>query len=74
MELSKKYGPLVLKELIEVVEREKGNVQGLIAKEREALEVLNKNRKYEETETFQREYDIGERIKIMLNKRRKVED
>jgi len=49
-------------------------VQGLIAKEREALEVLNKNRKYEETETFQREYDIGERIKIMLNKRRKVED
>ena len=36
--------------------------------------MLNKNRKYEETETFQREYDIGERIKIMLNKRRKVED
>ena len=73
MQLCKKYGGLVMKEMMEVLQKEKGNLKEAIEREREAIDNLNQNRKYEETETFQREYDIGERIKIMLNKRRKVE-
>lgn len=73
LELCKKYGPLVLKELADILERERVNLQAGIDREREAIETLNKDRKYEELETYQREYDIGERIKIMLNKRRKVD-
>ena len=63
----------MLKELIEVLDKHKASMQGAITNEREAIESLNQNRKYEETEVYQREYDIGERIKIMLNKRRKVD-
>jgi hypothetical protein len=37
------------------------------------VEALNQNRKYMQTESYQREHDIEERIKIMLNKRKKVE-
>ena len=73
LELCKKYGPLVMKEMMAVLEKQKGNLQEAIDKEKEAIMNLNQNRKYEETETYQREYDIGERIKIMLNKRRKVD-
>ncbi len=45
----------------------------MIEQEREAMEQINQNRKYQQTESYQREHDIEERIKIMLNKRRKVE-
>lgn len=58
---------------MEVLEREKSNLGKLIEAEREAMEQLNQSRKYQQTESYQREHDIQERIKIMLNKRRKVE-
>jgi hypothetical protein len=58
---------------VEVLEREKNNLAKVIEREREAMEQINQNRKYQQTESYQREHDIEERIKIMLNKRRKVE-
>lgn len=58
---------------MEVLEREKSNLGRAIEREREAMEQINQNRKYLQTESYQREHDIEERIKIMLNKRRKVD-
>jgi len=47
LDIYKKYGPLVLKELMEVLEKEKSNLEGAISAEREAIEKLNRERKYE---------------------------
>ncbi len=58
--------------MIEVLDKEKSNLTAKIEEEKKLISTLNQNRKYHQTESYQREHDIEERVKIMLNKRKKV--